>query len=39
MNRIFGEAKEIRNNFLMGFLMGGCVGGAFGGLTGAYFAI
>ena len=38
MNRIFGEAKEIRKNFFMGFLMGGCVGCLMGGLTGTYFA-
>lgn len=39
MDRIFGEAKAIRQNFFMGFLMGGCVGGAFGALSGTYFAI
>ena len=39
MNRIFGEAAEIRKNFFMGFMMGGCVGCLMGGLTGTYFAM
>ena len=38
LNRIFGEAKQIRQNFFMGFLMGGAVGAMMGGLTGTYFA-
>ena len=38
MNRIFGEAVEIRRNFFMGFLMGGAVGCLMGGLTVTYFA-
>ena len=39
MNRIFGEATVIRQNFFMGFMMGGAVGAMMGGLTGTYFAI
>ena len=39
MDRMFGEAKAVRRNFINGFMMGGIVGSLMGGLTGTYFAV